>query len=235
MRKPLGTVLFTLCACLLAPGDTLAQSTIYLRMLPEVAVTSVKHTKTVTSGAGSSSGESSTVGPEGSINFYLGYLKPTAGNWLIGGEFRGTIALRGEIDGTTPLAGSGTQRVWPGPWDFTNRVGVGGNFIVGRDLAAINSIGYLFAGFARWQSDFRSAGADPASDELIDDEKVTGRWPLTTGIGLTLPFARPLDIRLRYFRSTTSWSVSHAFNEALEFDYSFVINGLALSVGLGTR
>ncbi len=236
MRKPLGAALVTLCACLFAPADTFAQSTFYLRMLPEVALTSVMHTKQVTSGAGSSSSESSTVTPEGAINLYLGYLKPTAGNWVIGGEFRGTISLRPDIDGTTPLAGSGTHRVWPGPWDFTNRVGVGVNLIVGRDLASINSRGFLFAGCARWNSDFRSAGADPASEELIDDEKKTGRWPLTTGIGLTLPFDRPLDIRLRYFRSATSWSVSRDVNqEALEFDYSFVVNGLALSVGLGTR
>ena len=236
MRKPLGAALVTISACLFAPASTLAQSTIYLRMLPEVTLTSVKHTKQVTSGAGSSSGESSTVTPEGGINFYLGYLRPAGGNRVIGGEFRGTISLRPDIDGTTPLAGSDTHTVWPGPWDFANRVGLGVNLIVGRDLASINSRGYLFAGFARWNSDFRSAGADPASDELIDDEKKTGRWPLTTGIGLTLPFDRPLDIRLRYFRSATSWRVSRNVNqEVLDFDYSFVVNGLALSLGLGTR
>ncbi len=236
MRKPLGAALVTLCACVFAPAGTLAQSTIYLRMLPEVSVTSVMHTKTVTTSAGSSSSESSTVTPEGGINLYLGYLKPTGGNWVIGGEFRGTISLRPDVEGSTPLAGSDTHRVWPGPWNFTNRVGLGGNFILGRNLASINSKGYLFAGFARWNSDFRSAGADPASEELIDDEKKTGRWPLTTGIGLTLPFARPLDIRLRYFRSATSWSVIRNVNqEDLEFDYTFVVNGLSLSVGLGTR
>ncbi len=236
MRKPIGAALLTLCACLFAPTGTVAQSTIYLRMLPEVALTSVTHTKQVTSGAGSSSAESSSVSPEGGINFYMGFLKPTAENWMIGGEFRGTIYLQQDIEGTTPLAGSGTHRVWPGPWDFANRVGLGLNFIVGRDLASINSRSYLFAGFSRSNSDFRSAGADPASEAEIDDERKAGRWPLTTGIGLTLPFERPLDIRLRYFRSSTSWSVSRDVNqEALEFDYSFVVNGLALSVGLGTR
>jgi hypothetical protein len=236
VRLPLAAALATLCACLSAPTDSLAQSTVYLRLLPEVAATSVTHTKLVTSAAGSSSSTSSTVTPEGGINFYLGYLRPAGENWMIGGEFRGTIYLQQDIEGTTPLAGSSTHRVWPGPWDFANRVGLGANLIVGRDLASINSRGYLFAGFARWNSDFRSAGADPASEELIDDEKKTGRWPLTTGIGLTLPFVRPLDIRLRYFRSSTSWSVSRDVNqEALEFDYSFVVNGLALSVGLGTR
>lgn len=236
MRKPLGVALVSLCACLFAPPDAHAQSTFYLRMLPEITVTSVTHTKAVTSGAGSSSGESSTITPEGAINLYLGYLMPAAGTWTIGGEFRGTISLRSDIEGTIPLTGSGTHRVWPGPWEFTNRVGLGGNLILGRDLASIDGKGYVFAGLARWNSDFRSAGADPASEELIDDERQAARWPLTTGIGVTLPFTRPLDIRLRYFRSATSWSISRDVNqESLEFDYTFVVNGLALSVGLGTR
>ena len=235
MRKPLLAALAVLFAFLFRPTDSLAQSTVYLRLLPEVAATSVTHTKLVTSAAGSSSSTSSTVTPEGGINFYLGYLVPTSGDWLIGGEFRSTISLRPTIKGQT-MEGSGTQTVWPGPWDFANRVGLGGNILVGRNLSSENSRGYFFAGFARWNSDFRSAGADPASEGLVDDKKKTGRWPLNAGIGVTLPFERPLDIRLRYFRSATGWSVSHDVNgNMLEFDYTFVVNGLALSVGLGTR
>ena len=181
MRKPLCAVLVSLCAGLFAPADTLAQSTFYLRLLPEVAVTSVMHTKKVTSGAGSSSSESSTVRPEGGINFYLGYLRPPGAGWVIGGEFRGTIALREDIDGVTPTGGSGTHAVWPGPWEFTNRVGLGLNLILGRELGSMNSRGYLFGGLARWNSDFRSAGADPASEESIEDQQVITRWPLTGG------------------------------------------------------
>lgn len=236
MRKTLGAVLVSLCACLLTTADTHAQSTFYLRLLPEVAVTSVMHTKTVTSGAGSSSSESSTTRPEGGINFYLGYLAPPGAGWVIGGEFRGTIALREDIDGVTPTGGSGTHAVWPGPWEFTNRVGLGANLILGRQLGSMNSRAYLFGGLARWNSDFRSAGADPASEESIEDQRVTARWPLTGGIGFTLPFERPLDIRLRYYRSETGWSASHDIDgQVLEFDYSFAVQGLALSVGLGTR
>jgi len=236
VRKPLLAALAAVGALLSGPTDSFAQSRIYLRMLPEVALTSVAHTKEVTSSTGSSSSSSSTSRPEGGINFYLGYLAPVSANWRIGAEFRGTISLRGEIDGTTPSSGSGTHAVWPGPWDFANRVGLGGNIVVGRELPFINSRGYVFAGIARWNSDLRSAGADPASGELVDDARTTGRWPLNTGIGLTLPFTRPLDIRLRYFRSATGWNVSHNFNQqALEFDYQFVVSGLALSAGLGTR
>ncbi len=237
MRKPLGATLATLlCAGPFAPAEALAQSTIYVRLLPEVAVTSVMHEKQVTSGAGSSSSESSTIGPEGAFNFYLGYLRPAGGDWVIGGEVGGAISLRREIDGVTPIAGSGSNAVWPGPWNFTNRVGLGGNIMVGRDLTFMESRGYFFVGIARWSSDFRSAGADPGSAEEVDDESGAGRWPLTTGIGLTLPFVRLLDVRLRYFRSATSWTVERNVNqEALAFDYRFVVNGLALSLGLGTR
>ena len=236
MRKPLLAALAALGAFLSWPTDSLAQSRIYLRLLPEVALASVAHTKEVTSSTGSSSSSSSTAGPEGGINFYLGYLAPVSGDWLFGAEFRGTISLRGEIDGVTPSGGSGNHAVWPGPWDFANRVGLGGNIVLGRRLSFINSRGYVFAGIARWNSDLRSAGADPASDEAVDDSRTTGRWPLNTGIGLTLPFTRPLDIRVRYFRSATGWTVSHDFNQqALEFDYQFVVSGLALSAGLGTR
>ena len=236
LRKPVIAAVATFCAFLSQPTDSLAQSMMYLRLLPEFAMTSVTHTKQVTSAAGSSSSQSSAITPEGGINFYLGYLRPTSGDWLIGAEFRGTMSLRPTIKGQTTIEGSGTHTVWPGPWDFANRVGLGANLVVGRNLAFRNSRGYFFAGFARWHSDFRSAGAAPEEQELVDDEKQTGRWPLTTGIGLTLPFERPLDIRLRYSRSSTSWSVSHDVGqEVLEFDYTFVVNGLALSVGLGTR
>ena len=238
MRKPLLAAVATVCACLSGPTDSLAQSRIYLRMLPEASLTFVEHTKQVTSSAGTSSGTSSGLKPEGGINFYLGYLAPASGDWMYGGELRGTISLRPTIDGHTPREGTGTHAVWPGPWDFANRVGLGANILFGRTLTSGNTRGFVFAGFARWNSDFRSAGADPdpRSDELIDDETKTARWPLTGGIGVTLPFDRPLDIRLRYFRSSTSWTVSRDVNRnALQFDYTFVVNGLALSLGLGTR
>jgi len=210
----------------------------YLRMLPEAALTSVAHTKQVTSAAGSKSSTSSSLQPEGGINFYLGYLAPASGDWLIGGELRGVISLRPTIEGRTSREGTGTDAVWPGPWDFANRVGLGANILFGRTLASSNTRGFVFAGIARWNSDFRSAGADPdpRSDELIDDRMKTGRWPLTAGIGATLPLERPLDIRLRFFRSSTSWTVSRDVNQnALQFDYTFAVTGLALSVGLGTR
>ena len=238
MRKPLLVAVAAVCGCLSAATDSLAQSGVYLRMLPEAAVTSVEHTKQVTSATGSSSSSSSSLQPEGGINFFLGYLKPTSGDWLFGGELRGTISLRPTISGTTPRGGGGTHAVWPGPWDFANRMGMGANILFGRTLPSGNTVGFVFAGFARWNSDFRSAGADPdpASDELIDDETKMARWPLTGGVGVTLPFERPLDIRLRYFRSSTSWAVSRDVNQqGLQFDYTFAVNGLALSLGLGTR
>lgn len=238
MRKPLLAAVATVCAFLSWPADSVAQSRMYLRMLPEAALTSVAHTKQVTSAAGSKSSTSSSLQPEGGINFYLGYLAPTSGDWLIGGELRGVISLRPTIEGRTSREGTGTDAVWPGPWDFANRVGLGANILFGRTLASSNTRGFVFAGIARWNSDFRSAGADPdpRSDELIDDRMKTGRWPLTAGIGATLPLERPLDIRLRFFRSSTSWTVNRDVNQnALQFDYTFAVSGLALSVGLGTR
>ena len=231
MQQPLAVGL-AFCACLSAPAASLAQTTIYIRVLPELALISVAHTKQVTSSAGSSSSTSSSAGPEAAANFYVGFLSPVSEDWLIGGEFRGAISLRPTIKGEVSTAGSGTHAVWPGPWELDNRVGVGGNILVGRNLEFRNSRAYFFAGASRWTSDFRSAGRDPASGEEIDDRKKTGRWPLTTGIGLTLPFVRPTDIRLRYFRSVTGWSVNH---DGLEFDYTFIASGLALSVGVGTR
>ena len=232
MRKPLIAALATLCASLPAPSASHAQSLIYLRALPEVAVLSVEHTKTVTSGTGSSSSMSSTTSPEVALNLYLGILTRVSESWLIGAEIRGTNSFRPDIEGDTPSGGSGTHAVWPGQWDFANRWAVGGNVVLGRELGFRNSRGYVFAGASRWNSDFRSAGFDPASDDAVDHALQTGRWPLTAGIGLTLPRTRAIDIRLRYHRSTTQWRVGH---EAFEFDYSFVISGLALSVGLGTR
>lgn len=240
MPKPLPAAAAAVCACLSGPADSAAQSRVYVRMLPEAAVTSVAHTKRVTSASGSSSATSSSLQPEGGINFYLGYLAPTSGDWLVGGELRGTISLRPTIGGVTPREGSGTHAVWPGPWDFANRVGLGANVLFGRTLTSGNTRGFVFAGLARWNSDFRSAGTDPDpradERESFDDRKKTGRWPLTAGIGATLPLERPLDIRLRFFRSSTSWTVGRDVNrETLQFDYTFAVTGLALSVGLGTR
>ena len=235
MRKTLLVTLTTLCTSPLVPTQARAQSSFYIRMLPEVSVVSAEHTKQVTTADGFSSNSSSALTPEGGINFYVGYLSPSEG-WAIGGELRGAISLRPTIEDRISRAGTGTHAVWPGPWEIANRVGMGANLLAGRNLGFINGRGFLFAGIARWNTDFRSAGDDPASEELIDDTRQTGRWPLTAGLGVTLPFERPLDIRLRYFRSVTSWSVDHDVNQkSLTFDYTFSVQGLALSLGLGTR
>ena len=232
MRKSLIAALATLCAGVSTPPAALAQSVVYLRALPEVSVLSVAHTKQVTSADGSSSGMSSTISPEVAINIYLGVLAPVSENWFIGGEFRAAVSFRPDIEGDTPSGGSGTHAVWPGPWDYANRVGMGGNIVLARAQVFSNWRGYLFAGASRWNSDFRTAGFDPGSDEAVDHQLQAARWPLTAGIGLTVPRNRSMDIRLRYHRSSNDWSIAH---EALDFNHSFVVNGLALSVGLGTR
>lgn len=232
MRHIAAAVLAALCASLSAPAASFAQPTIYLRLLPEISALSIAHTKQVTSGAGSSSSTSSSIGTEVRLNFYAGVLASASGSWQVGGELNGAIAVGTTHEGDIASAGTGDHAVWPGTWEFFNRMGVGVNLVVARDLRNRNSRGFFFVGVSRWSSDFGSTGIDPATSIATEDRIRMGRWPLTAGIGVTLPFERSLDIRLRYVRSVSDWAVT---DDPLQFDYNYAIHGLALSAGIGTR
>lgn len=237
----LTTLLAAFCLWVAAPGTSLAQPPIYVRVSPELGMVHVEHTKVLTDSSGSSSNTATASGPDFAVNLSIGYMGKRSGNWLSGGELQFAISARRSIGGSMPATGSGPAAVGPGTWDFSNRVGMGANLFFGRELTRRKMRSYVLAGFKRWTTDTASRALDPRGGEF-SDTNVSVRWPWTVGIGVTLLRERRVDIRLRYFQSATDWSVTHPLNpeldepmpETLTWDYKFGGRGVALQVGFGT-
>ena len=229
------------CLCLLAPVSSAAQSPIYLRLSPELGLLRIEHTKRLTDSSGSSSNTATATGADFVANLSIGHLAELSGNWLVGGEFQFAVSSRQAIGGSMPVTGSGPGGVGPGTWDFSNRVGVGANLFVGRELPSWNLRSYILVGIKRWTTETTSGALDPELGEFTDRDLST-RWPWTVGIGITLLRERRVDIRLRYFRSVTDWGVTRPLDpdsvdpqpETLTWEYKFTGKGFGLQVGFGT-
>lgn len=231
MRKPAPPILAALCAFLLVPFPSLAQSTGFLRVTPEVGRLSVEHVKKVTIGGGSSSSASSASGLRLGANLTAGVRRDLPGNWMLGAEFEGTVFVRRTIEGTIqPTPAGNVHDVWPGSWDYDDRYGIGLSLVAGRRLGTGGSRGYVFGGPRRTRSEFATGGVNPANGEAGEDRDRFTTTPWTVGIGATLDAAWPIDIRIRYSRSDLDWIIEQG---SLRLDYRYNISGLSVSVGVG--
>ena len=233
MRTPIATP-FTLSACLiaslLAPHPVAGQSGFFIRLASEVSALSVEHTKTVTIGGGSSASTSSSSGFGTAILVTGGVRSSASAGWMFGSElevvFPSPRLLKGTID---PTNSGNPHDVWPGRWEFSDKLGVGGTFLAGRSVDGGDGRIYLLLGVRRSWGDFATGGTNPETGVAGEDRERLGHWPLSAGIGMTMARRWPVDVRLRYFRSAVDWVISQP---DLGLDYDYVVSGFALSVGV---
>lgn len=231
MTRPAPLILAVMCAVVLAPMPSFAQSTLSLRVAPEAGWLSVEHIKKVTIGGGSSSSASSASGPRLGASLTAGIRRELPGNWLLGAEFEGTIFVRRATEGTIqPTPAGNVHDVWPGSWDYRDRYGIGLSLVAGRRFGSGGSRGYVFGGPRRTWSEFATGGINPANGEAGEDRDRFTTIPWTVGIGATLDGAWPIDIRVRYSRSYLDWIIEQG---SLRLDYRYNISGVSVSVGVG--
>ena len=231
MRKSAPLILAALCAILLAPIPSLAQSTLSLRVAPEAGWRSVEHIKKVTIRGGSSASASSASGLTLTANLRAGALQELFGTWLLGVEMEGSVSARPVIEGTIqPTPDGNVHDVWPGSWDYTDRYGIGFSLVAGRRFGTGGSRAYVLGGPRRMWSEFATGGVNPANGEAGEDRERFTTTPWNVGIGATLGWKWPLDIRVRYTRSYLDWIISQG---SLRLDYRYNISGLSVSVGVG--
>ena len=233
MRKPATLILAGLCGALLAPAPSIAQSTVFVRVAPEVGRLSVEHVKKVTIRGGSSSSASSASGLRLGANLTAGVRQELPRNWVLGAELEGTIFVRRVIEGTIQPTPDGNEHdVWPGSWDYGDRYGMGFSLVAGRRFGTGASRAYVFGGPRRLWSEFATGGVDPANGEAGEDRDRFTTTPWNVGIGATLDGAWPIDIRVRYLRSYLDWIIEQG---SLRLDYRYNISGLSISVGVGIQ
>ena len=211
-------------------GDARGQSPFYLRVGAEAGRVTVEHTKKVTIGGGSSSSTSTSTGAAlgGGVAFGARLVLP--GNWLAGGELEAVVSSRRMLEGTISPTRSGyAHDVWPGRWDYSDRVGAGGNIILGRRVAAGLADIYVLGGIRRAWTEFATGGTNPETGVAGEDRERLARWPWSFGAGTTLRLKWPVDFRVRYIRSITDWVVA---DESVRLDYRYSTNGVLVSIGI---
>ncbi len=231
MRKPDPLIIAALWAILLAPMPSFAQSTLSLRVAPEAGWLSVEHIKKVTIRGGSSSSASSASGLRLGANLRASAQQELFGNWMLGAELEGGVSARSVIEGTIQPTPDGNEHdVWPGSWDYSDRYRMGFSLVVGRRFGTGGSRGYVFGGPRRTWSEFATGGINPANGEAGEDRDRFTTIPWTVGVGATLDWAWPVDVRVRYSQSYLDWIISQG---SLRLDYRYNMSALSISVGVG--
>ena len=106
---------------------------------------------------------------------------------------------------------------------------VGGNVIVGREIAGGLAEVYVLGGIRRTLTEFATGATNPETGVAGEDRERLGRWPWSIGAGTTLRLKWPVDFRVRYFRSLTEWVVA---DETVRLDYRYPASGVLISVGI---
>ena len=224
-------ILAGVCACLLLPQASRAQSAFFLRVAPEAARVSVEHTKKVTIGGGSSSSASSSSGVTLAATVSAGVRGELSGGWLLGGEIDGVLSARQVIDGPIhPTPNGNVHDVWPGSWSASDRHGAGGSLLLGRRVGDGGATVYLIGGARRMWTEFSTRAVNPATGAAGEAREQHATTPWTVGAGATLPWKWPVDVRVRYSRSHLDWVVS---GESATLDYRYDTSGWFVSVGMG--
>ena len=222
------------CAVLLPASPSRAQVSYSFGLGPETKWLTVEHTKTVTIGGGSSTSTSAASGPGLAARvFGAGHLDLSGGLLRLSGGIEVIVPARRVVEGTISPTNSGNPHdVWPGRWDFSDGIGLGANFRVGRSVGYGNSLVYGIVGARRLRSEFATGGTNPETGIAGEDRTRLARWPLSVGAGLALGGPWPADLRIIYTRSTTDWLVTQP---GLRLDYRYVTSGVSFSVGIAHR
>lgn len=223
-----------LLAGLLLPLPAQAQSQFFLRLSPEVNRMTVEHSKTVGFGGVSNTSVSASSGVDIAANITGGFRSGPATGLMLGGELELVVSTRRLIEGVihpTP-AGNPPPHVWRGHWEFSDRYSLGGNLQLGSGLGDGSAQAYVLLGARRMSSEFVTGGINPENGDAGEDRTRLAHWPLIAGVGVALDRRFPVDLRLRYFRSSTGWGVTAP---DIQLDYEYALSGLSFSVGVGTR
>lgn len=165
--------------------------------------------------------------------FGAGQMDLSGGSLRLGGGIEVIVPARRVVEGRISPTNSGNPHdVWPGRWDFRDRIGVGATFRVGRCVGGGNSQVYGIMGARRMWSEFATGGTNPETGIAGEDRTRLARWPASVGAGLTLGGRWPTDLRIIYTRSTTDWLVTQP---GLRLDYRYVTSGVVFSVGIGIQ
>ncbi len=231
-RIPLLPLVWASCIALLPASPARAQVSYTLGVGPEITWLTVEHTKTVTIGGGSSTSTSAASGPGLAARMFgAGHVDLPGGSLRLDGGIEVIVPARRVVEGRISPTNSGNPHdVWPGRWDFRDRIGVGATLRVGRYVGDGNLQVYGIVGARRMWSEFATGGTDPETGIAGEDRTRLARWPASVGAGLTLGGRWPTDLRIIYTRSTTDWLVTQP---GLRLDYGYVASGVALSVGIG--
>lgn len=231
-RIPFLPLVCASCASLLVASPSHAQLSYSFGLGPEITWLTVEHTKTVTIGGGSSTSASAASGLGLAARMFgAGQMDLSGGSLRLGGGIEVIVPARRVVEGRISPTNSGNPHdVWPGRWDFRDRIGVGATFRVGRYVGGGNSQVYGIMGARRMWSEFATGGTNPETGIAGEDRTRLARWPASVGAGLTLGGRWPADLRIIYTRSTTDWLVTQP---GLRLDYRYVASGVVFSVGMG--
>lgn len=231
-RTPFIALACAFCAALLGASPSRAQVSYSFGLGPEITWITVEHTKTVTIGGGSSTSTSAASGPGLAARMFGAVQTGLSGGSLrLGGGIEVIVPARRVIEGRISPTNSGNPHdVWPGRWDFRDRIGVGATFRVGRYVGDGNFQAYGILGARRMRSEFATGGTNPETGIAGEDRTRLARWPASVGAGLTLGGRWPTDLRITYTRSTTDWLITQP---GLQLDYRYVTSGVVFSVGIG--
>ena len=222
-----------LLAGLLLPFAAQGQSSLFIRFSPEASRLTVEHTKTVGSGGVANTSVSASTGTDFGANLTGGFRSRSASGLILGGEVELIVSAQRLIEGVIQPTPSGNPlpHVWAGRWEFSDRYSLGGSIQLGRGLGDGAAQVYLLLGTRRMSSEFVTGGTNPENGDAGEDRSILAHWPLMAGVGATLDRRLPVDLRLRYFRSSTGWVVTAP---DIELDYDYAVSGLSFSVGIGT-
>ena len=222
------------CASLVGASPSCGQVSYSVGLGPEITWITVEHTKTVTIGGGSSTSTSAASGPGLTARMFGAVQTGLSGGSLrLGGRIEVIVPARRVIEGRISPTNSGNPHdVWPGRWDFRDRIGAGATFHVGRSVGDGNLQVYGVFGARRMWSEFATGGTNPETGIAGEDRTRLARWPASVGAGLTLGGRWPTDLRIIYTRSTTDWMITQP---GLGLDYRYVTSGVVFSVGIGIQ
>ena len=228
ITNPLSSSIALACVALLSPQVAEAQTRLYVRAAPELARSSVEHTKKVTIDGGSSSSSSSATGVSVAATLAVGVERALAARWWLTGEFEGAISATHKVEGTIfPTTSGEVHDVWPGRWELADEFGVGANLRMTRMLGSGATRGYALVGVRRMRTEVATGGTNPETGVFGEDRQHHTTWPWTAGVGVQVGDS-PIDLRIRYFRSVLDWVIELP---EVGLDYRYATSGLAFSVG----
>jgi len=234
MTPRIATLSAWLLAGLLAPLSAQAQSRFFLHLSPELNRMTVEHSKTVGFGGVSNTSVSASTGVDIAATVAGGFRSETAAGLMLGGELELVVSARRLIEGAIQPTPSGNPlpHVWPGHWEFSDRYSLGGNLQLGSGVGDGSVRAYVLVGARRMSSEFVTGGINPENGDAGEDRTRLAHWPLIVGAGVALDRRFPVELRLRYFTSSTGWGVTAP---DIQLDYEYALSGLSFSVGVGTR